>query len=43
MENTESYDYDILIASALLHDIGIKQSGRLPNQAIQPIRYTRLI
>ncbi len=26
MENTESYDYDILIASALLHDIGIKQS-----------------
>jgi HD superfamily phosphodiesterase len=26
MENTEGYDYDILIASALLHDIGIKQS-----------------
>jgi HD superfamily phosphodiesterase len=26
MENTESYDYDIVIASALLHDIGIKQS-----------------
>ena len=26
MENTESYDYDILTASALLHDIGIKQS-----------------
>jgi len=26
MENSESYDSDILIASALLHDIGIKQS-----------------
>ncbi len=26
MANTESYDYDILIASVLLHDIGIKQS-----------------
>jgi len=25
-ENKESYDYDIVIASALLHDIGIKQS-----------------
>ena len=26
MEDTERYDYDILIASSLLHDIGIKQS-----------------
>ena len=26
MENTEGYDYEILVASALLHDIGIKQS-----------------
>ncbi|MFC1799225.1 phosphohydrolase [Thermodesulfobacteriota bacterium] len=26
LENTESYDHDILIASALLHDISIKKS-----------------
>jgi HD superfamily phosphodiesterase len=26
MENTESCDYEVLVASALLHDIGIKQS-----------------
>ncbi|MCP4583355.1 MAG: HD domain-containing protein [candidate division Zixibacteria bacterium] len=26
MESTEIYDYDIMIASALLHDIGIKKS-----------------
>jgi HD superfamily phosphodiesterase len=26
VENTENYDYEVLVASALLHDIGIKQS-----------------
>lgn len=26
MENTEDFDYDIVIASALLHDVGIKPS-----------------
>lgn len=26
MENTEAFDYDIVIASALLHDVGIKPS-----------------
>ncbi len=25
-ESTEDFDYDILVASALLHDVGIKQS-----------------
>ncbi len=29
MENTEGYDYDIVVASALLHDIGIKQSEKV--------------
>jgi HD superfamily phosphodiesterase len=29
MENTECCDYEVLIASALLHDIGIKQSEEL--------------
>jgi HD superfamily phosphodiesterase len=28
-ENTECYDYEVLIASALLHDIGIKQSEEI--------------
>ena len=26
MENTEDCDYEVLVASALLHDVGIKQS-----------------
>jgi HD superfamily phosphodiesterase len=26
MENRDDYDYDIVVASALLHDVGIKQS-----------------
>jgi HD superfamily phosphodiesterase len=26
VDNTENYDYEVLVASALLHDIGIKQS-----------------
>jgi HD superfamily phosphodiesterase len=29
MENVECYDYEILVASALLHDIGIKQSEEI--------------
>ena len=29
MEDKGNYDYDIVIASALLHDIGIKQSEQL--------------
>jgi HD superfamily phosphodiesterase len=29
MENAEGYDYEIVVASALLHDIGIKQSEKV--------------
>jgi len=29
MENTENYDYEVLVASALLHDVGIKKSEEL--------------
>jgi hypothetical protein len=29
MEETESYDHDILVAAALLHDIGIRRSEEL--------------
>jgi HD superfamily phosphodiesterase len=29
MENTPNCDYDIIVASALLHDVGIKQSEEL--------------
>lgn len=29
MENTECCDYEVLVASALLHDIGIKQSEEI--------------
>jgi putative nucleotidyltransferase with HDIG domain len=29
MENTENCNYEVLVASALLHDIGIKQSEQL--------------
>ncbi len=29
MENREDYDYEVLVASALLHDIGIKKSEEL--------------
>src|SRR4030066_711102 len=29
MENTQSCDYDIVIASALLHDVGIKPSEEI--------------
>jgi HD superfamily phosphodiesterase len=29
MENTEGYDYEVVVASALLHDIGIKQSEKV--------------
>ena len=29
MENTQGYDYDIVVASALLHDVGIKPSEEI--------------
>ncbi len=29
MENTRDYDYDIVIAAALLHDVGIKPSEEI--------------
>lgn len=29
MENTEGYDYEVVVASALLHDVGIKQSEKV--------------
>ena len=29
MDNTDGYDYEIVVASALLHDIGIKQSEKV--------------
>ena len=29
VDNTENYDYEVLVSSALLHDIGIKQSEEI--------------